>query len=354
MPRVSLLPIDRAVRATIAQGDEAFVARHGARLGSVATLAAEVCDQTLAMIEASPRVEPWGGYLGVDREQGLVVGTCAFKAAPTDDGSVEIAYFTFPEFEGRGIATAMAASLIELALGAGARCVLAHTQPHASASTAVLDKLAFAREGEAIDPQDGPVWRWSRVLSVEAASEEAAGASDAIVIPGSAPSRSVSLLAVDADVATAFEAGIEAAAARLELTIDSEAAWVNEVVAELAGALADHPREAPWISYLGVDDDSRRVVGSCGFRDEPDDDGVVEILHVLTIPGLEGRGFGTAMARALLRLAAEDPSVRRVVAYSLPETSPLTSLLTRAGMRFRGLVTLPGEEPLWGWEWGKK
>ena len=48
---------------------------------------------------------------------GEVIGSCAFKAPPSEDGTVEIAYFTYPTFERRGYATAMARELIELASG---------------------------------------------------------------------------------------------------------------------------------------------------------------------------------------------------------------------------------------------
>lgn len=47
---------------------------------------------------------------------GVAVGTCGFKSSP-DQGRVEIAYFTFPDFEGRGLATAMAGELLAIAIG---------------------------------------------------------------------------------------------------------------------------------------------------------------------------------------------------------------------------------------------
>ena len=70
----------------------------------------------------------WDGYFVVDKDSREVVGSCAFKTPPTEDGTVEIAYFTYPEFEGQGYATGMARKLIELASGSAAiRRVIAHT-----------------------------------------------------------------------------------------------------------------------------------------------------------------------------------------------------------------------------------
>jgi RimJ/RimL family protein N-acetyltransferase len=57
--------------------------------------------------------QPWSGYLALDRERDTIVGTCGFKAPPDSEGVVEIAYFTFPAFEGFGVASAMAAQLVE-------------------------------------------------------------------------------------------------------------------------------------------------------------------------------------------------------------------------------------------------
>ncbi len=51
---------------------------------------------------------PWIGYFAV--ENGQYIGTCAFKGKP-EDNRVEIAYFTFPEHEGKGFATRCAENL---------------------------------------------------------------------------------------------------------------------------------------------------------------------------------------------------------------------------------------------------
>lgn len=120
-----------------------------------------VVGRTLAGAPASPDELQWGGYFLVDQGTRELVGTCAFKSSPTEDGTVEIAYFTFPAFEGRGYATQMAGKLIALASTSTAvRRVIAHTLPQPSASTRVLQKAGMTFIGEVIDPDDGLVWRW--------------------------------------------------------------------------------------------------------------------------------------------------------------------------------------------------
>ena len=103
----------------------------------------------------------WGGYFVADTDTREIVGSCAFKGQPTEGGIVEIAYFTYPDFEGQGYATSMARKLIELAASCeSVRQVVAHTRPEANASTRVLEKVAMSFFGEVIDPDDGRVWQW--------------------------------------------------------------------------------------------------------------------------------------------------------------------------------------------------
>ena len=122
--------------------------------------AREILAQTVDLLTRDSRPSPWGSYLAV--EAAVPVGLCAFKAAPDEAGVVEIAYMTFPAFEGRGHATAMAAALVRIAFAAGAPLVIAHTLPQENASTAALRRNGFAFAGETIDAEDGLVWRWER------------------------------------------------------------------------------------------------------------------------------------------------------------------------------------------------
>jgi RimJ/RimL family protein N-acetyltransferase len=127
-------------------------------VGILSQQAAEVCAQTSALYSSAGFSPPWVGYLAL---QGLqLVGTCAFTKAP-QDGRVEIAYFTFPECEGRGIATAMAKKLIEIAKASGDHVlVFAHTLPVVNASNSILKKLGFVFAGEVSHSEEGTVWEW--------------------------------------------------------------------------------------------------------------------------------------------------------------------------------------------------
>lgn len=146
MKLVQLLPIDES--------------------GAVASLASESlpemmrgnCDGTASFYRVVGFEPPWIGYVSV--EEGRPVGGGAFKGAP-QDGRVEIAYYTLPELEGRGYATATAAALIRIARLAMPDIVLtAQTLPEPNASNHLLQKLGFVFLGALHHPEDGEVWEW--------------------------------------------------------------------------------------------------------------------------------------------------------------------------------------------------
>lgn len=139
------------------------IERHGAPRGFAGALpevAVEVCAATVELYARAGFEEPWVGYLAL--RDGAVVGACGFKSAPVE-GRVEIAYFTFPEFEGCGVATAMATELVAI-VGRQRRPLVATAQtlPRPSASTRILEGLGFVRVGTVEDPDEGPVWEWEQ------------------------------------------------------------------------------------------------------------------------------------------------------------------------------------------------
>lgn len=163
MASIELLALDRRDWEHVAEDPAVFVSERKLALGPEPALLRAVGQQTVALFDRTGvRTPPWSGYLAVDAAE-VIVGTCGFKGPPDAAGVVEIAYFTFPGFEGQGVASAMAAALVERASSAdGVRRLRAHTLPERNASTRILEKVGFGRLGEVVDPEDGLVWRWER------------------------------------------------------------------------------------------------------------------------------------------------------------------------------------------------
>ena len=129
-----------------------------AQSGPLPEVTRSVIETTVQLYSRVGWCPPWIGYLAFEQDQW--VGTCAF-ASPPKAGVVEIAYFTFPGLEGRGVATRMAERLVSMAKKFMPEVlVAAHTLPQESASTRILRKNGFVFAGPAIHAEDGQIWVW--------------------------------------------------------------------------------------------------------------------------------------------------------------------------------------------------
>lgn len=130
-------------------------------VGRLDEIARQVCHATVSLYRSSGFQSPWIGYLVTHNHQ--LVGACAFKSPPAQaaDATVEIGYFTFPQFEGRGIGTEMVRELLRIARETAPQLtVLACTANEENASNVILRKFGFQFAGERLDEEDGPIWRW--------------------------------------------------------------------------------------------------------------------------------------------------------------------------------------------------
>ena len=111
---------------------------------------------------ADPGSEEWGTRFFVAGDPSELVGWGGFKGPPDEHGVVELGYEIAESRQGRGLATDSVAAMAEHAFADGrVTALIAHTLPEHNASTRVLEKSGFSRDGEL--SEDGqPVWRWRR------------------------------------------------------------------------------------------------------------------------------------------------------------------------------------------------
>jgi RimJ/RimL family protein N-acetyltransferase len=117
----------------------------------------------LGQVSRPVRASRWGAFWATQIIENAVraVGLCSYKREPNDLREVEIAYFTFPHRESRGIATAMVRELTDR-VSPHVDWVIAHTLPVENASCKVLRRCGCERAGEVVNPEGGLVWRWQR------------------------------------------------------------------------------------------------------------------------------------------------------------------------------------------------
>ena len=102
---------------------------------------------------------PWVGYFVV--KQNRVVGSCSFVGQP-QNGKVEVAYWTFKEFEGQGVASFACKQLVSIASQADPGVTItAKTAPEHNASTRILENNNFAFTRIVQDEEIGDAWLWT-------------------------------------------------------------------------------------------------------------------------------------------------------------------------------------------------
>jgi ribosomal-protein-alanine N-acetyltransferase len=150
-------PITEAWADALAEGDGVFSQRFDVAVENDWAGFPEVVPFLVRMAHSTAPPE-WGPHLVFD-EDGTLVGNAGWKGEPVD-GVAELGYSVAPARQGRGIATAVVSELLARARAAGLKEAIAHTLPLQSPSTSVLARCGFTKADDAIDPDEGPVWRW--------------------------------------------------------------------------------------------------------------------------------------------------------------------------------------------------
>ncbi len=160
---LEFMPAGRRVMRELATEPERFAEEHGVKLHPVARQVAQSSLEFMRTFSLETPAE-WFGYLVVEGETQETAGVCSFKGPPAD-GVLELAFYTFPGFEGRGIATEMTRFLLERARQLPkVKSVIAYTSPDNSTAAHILEKTGFRFTGEERD-DTLTVWKWAIELA---------------------------------------------------------------------------------------------------------------------------------------------------------------------------------------------
>ncbi|WP_229212050.1 GNAT family N-acetyltransferase [Dyadobacter arcticus] len=114
-----------------------------------------------------------------------------------------------------------------------------------------------------------------------------------------------------------------------------------------------HPPLRDWWVYLVIYLPDNQLIGSCGYKGEPDANGMVEIGYEI-MPTHRTIGLGTEAAKGLLDHAFTHNIVRKVSAHTLAEENASARILEKIGFAQIEDVNDPEEGLLWRWEIVKK
>lgn len=96
-------------------------------------------------------------------------------------------------------------------------------------------------------------------------------------------------------------------------------------------------RHAGWWLYFVVlrTASGRTLIGSVGYKGPPSKDGTVELGYGI-VPEHQRRGYASEAVRALVAHAFAKPTVKRVIAETLPDLTPSIGVMTKCGFMFIG------------------
>ena len=103
------------------------------------------------------------------------------------------------------------------------------------------------------------------------------------------------------------------------------------------------------LGFVMVDRATGGAIGSCGFKDGPDADGMVEIAYGVAAEH-ENQGFATEAAQALVECAFSSGRVRVVRAHTFAEENASTRVLKKCGFQLLGQVVDAEDGLVWRWE----
>lgn len=120
-----------------------------------------VMQETREFLREANAKEPWISYLAMDPLKGGLVGNCSFKGNPNEDGEVEIAIVTFPQFEGQGYGGEMARRLIQIARDQHVvNRIVAYSLASSGAAIRLLERHGFERLDVVHESDQGDLWEW--------------------------------------------------------------------------------------------------------------------------------------------------------------------------------------------------
>ncbi|MFM7154809.1 MAG: GNAT family N-acetyltransferase [Bacteroidota bacterium] len=117
--------------------------------------------------------------------------------------------------------------------------------------------------------------------------------------------------------------------------------WMRDFMREFAA-------DINWWNYMTIHRTDKKLIGACGFKGEPDPEGMVELGYEIA-SAYRGRGLATEAAQGLLNYAFSFNSVEKVTATTLAEENASTRLLRRLHFTFTGEETDLEDGKIWTW-----
>lgn len=113
--------------------------------------------------------------------------------------------------------------------------------------------------------------------------------------------------------------------------------------------LSDNPDEEGWWTYLPILESENMLIGTCGYKGKPDENGIVEIGYEVA-ESYRNKGLATEIAQQLITKAFANQNVKTVQAHTLAEENSSVKVLQKCKMLKIEEINDPDDGKLWKWE----
>lgn len=149
-------------------------------------------------------------------------------------------------------------------------------------------------------------------------------------------------------------AGNEALAGYLKVSVPAQ--WTEFGAAALSyvlGKLKGSDAAKNWWTYFPIHKQDNTLIGTCGYKGPPDEQGEVEIGYEIAEP-YRNKGLATELAKGLMDNAFRLNGVTSFLAYTLGELNASTRVLTKCGFQKTDVIEDEEEGTIWKWELKRK
>jgi RimJ/RimL family protein N-acetyltransferase len=121
-----------------------------------------------------------------------------------------------------------------------------------------------------------------------------------------------------------------------------------EAFAWLCDFAKENTPDFSWWNYLLLHKADHKIIGSCGYKGEPDSSKCVEIGYEVA-PDYQNRGYGFEAAQALCAHAYQSGLATTVCAHTLALENASVAILRKLHFAFEEELLDEDEEKIWKW-----
>ncbi len=113
--------------------------------------------------------------------------------------------------------------------------------------------------------------------------------------------------------------------------------------------IIEKPESQIWWTYLPILIETNILIGSCGYKGEPDKNGVVEIGYEVA-SAFRNQGFATEIVHLLVDLAFRNYKVNTIQAHTLAKENASVKVLKKCDFKFVKELEDVEDGTIWKWE----